>query len=123
MFRWFLIILALFLLYESAYGEMPLLETFESGDFTVKYEAPLKGIVPKVLKAYPRSRTALRKKLAFDISFKPVIVLIHTDHVFNRMAGGNSLVNAFAVSKMNHIYIDYSKMERTPFDLELTLTH
>ena len=122
-FRWFLFILLLPLLCENAYGEIPVLETWEGSDLTVKYEKPLKDIVPKVLKAYPRARTALGKKLGFDISFKPVIVLIHTDHVFNRMAGGNSLVNAFAVSNINHIYIDYSKMERTPFDLELTLTH
>ncbi len=123
MYKWFLSILTLFLLCNSAYGEMPVLETIEGADLTLKYESPLKDIVPKVLKAYPRARTVLRKKLGFDISFKPVIVLIHTDHVFNRMAGGNNLVNAFAVSNMNHIYIDYSKMERTPFDLQLTLTH
>ena len=122
-FRWFLSILIILLLCESAYGEIPVLETWEGSDLTVKYETPLKDIVPKVLKAYPRARTALRKKLGFDMSFKPVIVLIHTDRVFNRMAGGNSLVNAFAVSNINHIYVDYSKMERTPFDLELTLTH
>jgi len=122
-FRCFLIILALSLLCESVYGEMPVLETLDGADLTVKYETPLKNIVPKVLEAYPRARTALRKKLGFDMSFKPVIVLIHTDRVFNRMAGGNSLVNAFAVSNINHIYVDYSKMERTPFDLELTLTH
>ena len=121
--RWFLCILSLLLLRESANAGMPVLETFEGSGLTVKYEAPLKYMVPKVLKAYPRARTALRKKLRFDMTFKPVIVLIHTDHVFSSMAGGNSLVNAFAVSKINHIYIDYSKMERTPFELELTLTH
>ena len=116
-------ILALFLFCGDAYSEMPELHTLDNTDFTVHYEKPLKAIVPKVLTAYPLARTALKRKLGFDLEFKPAIYLIHTDHVFNRMAGGNSLVKAFAVSNKDQIYIDYSKMESTPFDLELTLTH
>ena len=122
MFKRFFSILIFFLLSNSAEGEALRLEVFESADVTVKYEKPLKNIVPKVIKVYPLARATLKKKLRLDLAIKPVIVLVHTDSEFNRMTGGNRLVTAFAVPN-NMIVIDFSKMERNPFDLELTLTH
>ena len=41
---------------------------------------------------------------------------------FQEMAG-NKLVTAFAVAERNLIVIDYSRMDRIPFDLEDTFKH
>lgn len=111
------------LLCQDAYGETLTLETFESSDVTIRYEEALKNAAPDVAKAYDRAKIALEKKTHLDLSVKPVIILIHTDSFFSRMVGGNKLVTAFAVPRDNYIYIDYQKMLKTPFDLELTLTH
>lgn len=102
---------------------MPELETFESSGVTIRYEKALKNAAPGVAEAYDRAKAALEKKVRLDLALKPDIILIHTDSVFSRMVGGNKLVTAFAVPRDNYIYIDYSKMLKTPFDLELTLTH
>lgn len=111
------------LLCQDAYGETLTLETFESRDVAIRYETALKNAVPDVTETYSRAKVMLEKKMHLELDLKPVIILIHTDSFFSRMVGGNKLVTAFAVPRDNHIYIDYSKMLKTPFDLELTLTH
>jgi hypothetical protein len=123
MFKHFLYFILVFVLFYDAFGEVIALETFESGEVTIRYEKALKNAVPDVAKAYPRAKSSLEKKMNLALSVKPVIILIHTDSVFNNMVRGNKLVTAFAVPVNNQIYIDYSKMLKTPFDLELTLTH
>jgi hypothetical protein len=107
----------------SGRAEMLRMKTFETPDVTIRYEEPLENVLSDVVKAFRRARISLGKKLRLEIDLKPVIILIHTDDEFNRMTGGNRLVTAFAVSGNQSIYIDYSKMHATPFDLELTLTH
>ncbi|MEW6713740.1 MAG: peptidase MA family metallohydrolase [Nitrospirota bacterium] len=123
MFKHFLYLLLLMLLCQDAYGETLTLETFESRDVAIRYETALKKAAPDVADTYIRAKVALEKKMHLELDLKPVIILIHTDSFFSRMVGGNKLVTAFAVPRDNHIYIDYSKMLKTPFDLELTLTH
>ncbi len=123
MFKCFLQVLFFLLLCHNAYGEMLKFETFENADVTIRYERALKSAAADVADAYPRARNTLERKMQLDLALKPVIILMHTDSGFNRMTGGNKLITAFAVPGENYIYIDYSKMLKTPFDLELTLTH
>lgn len=111
------------LIWQHAFGATLHLKTYENTDIVISYEDPLEAVIPNVLSVYPRARTLLRKKLGLDADLRPIIVLIHTDELFYQMVGGNRLVKAFAVPRNNHIYINYSHMERTPFDLELTITH
>lgn len=108
---------------QNVYSETLTLETFESRDVTIRYEKALKNAAPGVAEASTRAKAALETKLRLELALKPDIILIHTDSVFSRMVGGNKLVTAFAVPRDNFIYIDYSKMLKTPFDLELTMTH
>jgi hypothetical protein len=123
MFKCFLYLIFSLLLCQNAYSETLTLETFGSSDVTIRYEGALKNAVPDVAEAYARAGAELEKKMHLELALKPDIILIHTDSAFNSMVGGNKLVTAFAVPRDNYIYIDYSKMLKTPFDLELTLTH
>ena len=123
MFKCFLYLIFSLLFCQNAYSETFTFETFESRDVTIRYERALKNAAPGVAEAYTRAKASLEKKMHLELALKPDIILIHTDSVFSRMVGGNRLVTAFAVPRDNYIYIDYSKMLKTPFDLELTLTH
>ncbi|MBI5674969.1 MAG: hypothetical protein HZC48_03920 [Nitrospirae bacterium] len=123
MLKWFSYLIYFLFLCQNVYGEKLTLETLESSGVTIRYEKALKNAAPDVAAAYTRAKAALEKKMHIDLTVKPVIVLIHTDSAFNSMVGGNKLVAAFAVTGDNSIYIDYQKMLKTPFDLELTLTH
>jgi len=123
MFKCFLFIIVSFSLCQNAYSETLTFETLESGDLTVRYERALKNTLPHVVETYTKASEILEGKMHVDLAVKPVIILIRTDSAFSGMVGGNNLITAFAVPASNHIYIDYSKMLKTPFDLELTLTH
>lgn len=123
MFKCFSYLIFFLFLCQNVYGETLTLETFESKDVTIRYEKALKNAAPGVAEAYDRAKAALETKMHLELALKPVVILIHTDSVFSWMVGGNRLVTAFAVPRDNYIYIDYSKMLKTPFDLELTLTH
>lgn len=123
MFKCFLYLTFALLFCQNVYSETLTLETFESSDVTIRYERALKNAAPDVAASYTRAKAALEKKMHLDLTVKPFIILIHTDSVFSSMVGGNKLITAFAVPRDNFIYIDYSKMLKTPFDLELTLTH
>ncbi len=107
----------------SAMGETLNFKTFENSDIIIQYEIPLEKIVSEVASIYPAIKSDLEKKINIEISFKPVIFLVHNNSIFQKMVNGNKLVTAFAVPENNAIVIDYSKMQRTPFDLELTLKH
>lgn len=91
--------------------------------FTILYEEPLKRAVNDVADIYPKISADLENKLRIKLKFKPSIILIHADMEFSRMVGGNDLITAFAMPDRNEIVIDYSKMMKTPFNLELTLEH
>jgi hypothetical protein len=123
MIKWLISLITLLVCAGIVSAQTLRMETFESSGVTIRYEEPLRNVLPDVEKAFHRARAVLGKKLRLDIDVRPVIVLIHTDDEFDRMTGGNRLVTAFAVSGNQHIYIDYSKMHSTPFDLELTVTH
>lgn len=123
MFKCFLYLTLALLFCQNVCSETLTLETFENSDVTIRYEGALKNAAPDAADAYRRAKTVLERKMHLALDLKPVIILIHTDSVFNGMVGGNKLITAFAVTRDNYIYIDYSKMLKTPFDIELTLTH
>lgn len=107
----------------SVFGEALNLKVFENSEVTIQYEMPLEKVVSRVAETYPLIKSDLEKKLNLRVTFKPTILLIHSNSKFQKMVKGNDLITAFAVSGNNTIVINYSKMERTPFDLKLTLKH
>jgi hypothetical protein len=124
MFKWFVLFLSIyFLITAPASGETLELMEMETQDVIIKYEEPLKSVVSDVAGAYPDIRSSLERRLRLDVSFKPTVILLNTDSIFLSMVNGNRLVTAFARPQNNIIVIDYSKMLKTPFDLELTLKH
>ncbi len=124
MFKFLKIVaLALIISLIPVYGDALELQTLDGDDLTILYEKPLENVVSNVTGLYPRIRADLEEKLDLKVGFKPAIILIHTDSEFSRMVRGNDLVTAFALPDRNTMVIDYSKMLKTPFDLELTLKH
>jgi hypothetical protein len=98
-------------------------KTFKSSELIIKYEKPLEPVVKNVAALYPQVKSALEMKLNLEVSFQPTVFLISNASAFRRMANGNELITAFAIPKRNAMVIDYSKMERNPFDLKLTIQH
>lgn len=98
-------------------------KTYEGTGLTVKYEQPLEAVVKKVARIYPQVKSDLERKLSLEVAFQPTVFLVSDASAFRRMTGGNELITAFAVSRNHTIVINYSKMEDTPFDLELTVKH
>jgi hypothetical protein len=98
-------------------------KSYEGEGVTVKYEQSLKPVVKKVARIYPKIKSDLERKLSLEVTFQPTVFLISNAPAFRQLSGGNELITAFAISRNNTIVIDYSKMEKTPFDLELTVKH
>ncbi len=99
-------------------------EKINSGDgtVTVLFDAPLQGAADEILKIYPAVRDELRKDLGWETEFRPEIVLVKDQHSFFT-ASGRDLVTAFAVPGKDLIVIDYSKMGRHPYTVDVTLKH
>ena len=98
------------------------LETYRGPEITVRYEAPLSAPAKRIVSAYKKARTDIETKLGWRLRSHPVIVLIGDNHAFQESAR-NALVTAFAMPERNLIVIDYSRMNRVPFDLEDTVRH
>jgi len=108
-----------FLTVSSGAAEM---EEYHGPEITVRYEAPLKGPAVRIASGYKKTRDDIEAKLGWRMRIDPLVVLIGSNAAFQEMAG-NKLVTAFAVAQRNLIVIDYSRMDRVPFDLEDTLKH
>ena len=98
------------------------MEEYHGPEITVRYEAPLKDAAMRLASAYGKTRTDIETKLGWRLQGSPVVVLVRDHDAFQEMAR-NTLVTAFAMPEMDLIVIDYSKMNRTPFDLEDTFGH
>lgn len=120
--RLYLLLFLLVIVPSSSAQAIELLK-HEAPEFTILYEEPLKRVVSDIEDIYPKISADLEDKLRLKLQYRPTIVLIHTDREFSRMVMGNDLVTAFALPQNGQIFIDYSKMIRTPFNLELTLKH
>ena len=98
------------------------LEEYHGAEITVRYEAPLKDVAGRIASVYKKTRTDVEAKLGWRLQVDPVVVLMRSNAAFQEMTG-NKLVTAFAVAGRNLIVIDYSRMDRVPFDLEDTFKH
>lgn len=94
----------------------------ENKDIVVIFDAAPETAAKEVMAIYPAIRAELETLLGWQCRFRPVIVLIKDEDIFQKMAGHDLFV-AFAVSRKNHIVIDCSKMGMDPFTLEITLKH
>lgn len=97
-------------------------DSMGNNEVIVLFDAQLKPAANEVTALYPAIRTELEKLIGYRCRFRPVIVLIRDEAVFQK-AAGHDLFVAFALPRKNHIVIDFSKMGRDPFTLEITLKH
>lgn len=96
--------------------------TIESEEVIVQYDEPLKNASQEVVRLYPRIKHELENILGWKIDFRPVIVLIRESTRFQEIIS-NQYIIAVAVPSQNLIVMDYSKMNVSPFTLEVTLKH
>jgi len=98
------------------------LQSLQTKDVEVFFDASLEQAAKEVLHLYPIVREDLESLFAWKLHSKPSVLLIKTRKDFLKMAG-DSLVVAFAVPQKNLIVIDNSKMITHPFSLATTLKH
>jgi hypothetical protein len=94
----------------------------QSDAVSVVFGAPLENAAKEVLTLYPLLKSELEKSFRWEMDIGPTVILIQDEKTFQKMAGHDLFV-AFASPKRNLIVIDYSKMNRHPFSLEITLKH
>ena len=97
-------------------------EEYHSAEVTVRYEVPLKSAARRTASEYSKNRNEVEAKLGWRLLGKPLVVLTGDSSAVQEIAR-NELVTAFAMPEKNLIVIDYSKMDRTPFDLRDTFRH
>lgn len=117
-----ILLLTLLIIASSIPSEAINLKEYKNPEIIIQYEQPLENAAMNLSGIYLRVKTDIEKKLKWKIEFIPTTVLIHKRTAFQEMAQ-NELVTAFALPGKNIIVIDYSKMERTPFDLMATFEH
>ena len=93
----------------------------EREEIAIYYDKGLERGAEETLRIYPQIRSDLEKRLKWQVTFAPVVVLLKEES-FSR-AAENPYVVAFAVPERNVIVIDFSKMSVDPFTIELTLKH
>ena len=98
------------------------LEEYRGTEIIVRYEAPLRNAARQIASDYKKTRNDIEAKLEWRLQIAPVVVLIHNNNAFQDMAR-NMLVTAFAIPERNLVVIDYSRMNRIPFDFEGTFKH
>jgi hypothetical protein len=94
----------------------------EDNDVVVQYDEPLKNAAREVVELYPRIRHELESILGWKVDFRPSIVLIKENARFQEIIANHYII-AIAIAHKNLIVIDYSKMNVSPFTLEVTLKH
>ena len=114
-----ILVLILILTASSGAAEM---EEYHGPEITVRYDAPLKNAAIRISSVYKKTRTDIEANLGLRLRIDPVVVLMRSNAAFQEMAG-NKLVTAFAATGRNLIVIDYTRMDRVPFDLEDTFKH
>ncbi len=119
----FCVLFLLGILSSTVFGNSLDLKEFGNSEITIQYELPLKKAAERIAGMYPLIKSDLEKKLNRRVTFIPSIILIHSSSTFKKMVKGNDQITAFAVPGDNIIVIDYSKADRTPFDIKLTLQH
>lgn len=95
---------------------------YQGPGIIIHYETPLANAAVKIAESYPEVRSQLEEQLALQMLFVPTVVLSHTQDEFRKMVR-DELTIAFAVPRENLIVMDYSKLDRTPYDLLDTFKH
>lgn len=121
-----MIAIILFLLF-AAVPSSSTVSALESGHLKgpgiiIQYELPLENAAGKIADTYLEIKSEIEGKLATHIIFVPTVVLIHQHAVFRKMVM-DDLTTAFALPGKNLIVMDYSKLDRTPYDLLDTMKH
>lgn len=91
-------------------------------EIAIQYDPRLENAARKISSSYAEIIRTVEKKMGWDAGFVPVVVLVRQNEEFQQFAR-NRLITAYAVPRKNLIVIDYSKMDRTPFDLRATFEH
>ena len=98
--------------------------TYDGSAVIVRYPSALGGAATGLVRSYPGVRSDLETKLGWKADFVPLVILIRRNSEFGKLTGAeNELVTAFAVPAQNLIVMDYSKLEKNPFDVDATLEH
>jgi len=98
------------------------LAEYRGPDITVRYEEPLGAAAKRMASDYRKTRTEIETKLDLRLRSDPLVVVVRDNISFQEMVR-NKLVTAFAVPEKNLIVIDFSMMNKTPFDLQDTFKH
>jgi hypothetical protein len=118
--RFLLAAIICLLAFTPLYAESP--GIIDGSDLVVRYDEPLKNAAREVIELYPRIKHELEGILGWEIDFKPSILLIKENARFQEITA-NPYIIAFAIPGKHLIVIDYSKMNISPFTLEVTLKH
>lgn len=94
----------------------------QTNEVVVLFDAPLETVAKEITAAYPRLKSELEGTFRWKLNFRPTILLIKDRKTFQKITGNDFFV-AFAVPRQKRIVIDYSKMNRHPFTLDVTLKH
>jgi hypothetical protein len=114
----FIMILALI----PAFSGAAELKEYNGPDIKVRYDAPLKSAAMRIASDYRQTRADMESKLGLSMRNAPVVVLLRDNVSFQEIAR-NKLVTAFAMPQKDLIVIDYSMMNKTPFELQATFRH
>jgi len=104
---------------DSIHASVKMLQT---NDTVVIYGEPLSAVAKEVASIYPAVKDELVKTLAWEVDFRPEVVLVNDRDKFRRTAGGDMII-AFALPERNIIVLDTSRVYTKPFTLETTLKH
>ena len=94
----------------------------QTKDLIVFFQESLRSAAEETTDIYPVVKDRLEDIFRWKINFIPTVLLIKDSKTFQRMAGSIYIV-AFAIPDKNLMVIDYSKMRRHPFSIEVTLKH
>jgi hypothetical protein len=98
------------------------MKKYTDPEIVIHYEPRLENAAAKIANAYPEIKTVIEKKIGWTAEFVPTVVLMSQRATFQKMAR-NSIFTAFAIPENNVIVMDYSKLDRTPVDLQETFEH
>ena len=98
------------------------LEALKGPLATVYHPGSLRRDASRVNEIYGEARTEASSQLELSLDYKPHIILIPDNSLFNKAAGSMPIA-AYASSDKGMIVIDYSQVLKKPFTLKSTLKH
>lgn len=113
------LIILIFTISGTPYAQRAQLETKE---IIIIFNDILSNVAENTAQIYPSIKVDLEETLGWKIDFKPGIVLIEDNNLFQSIAG-SKLVVAYALPDKDIMVIDYSRMTTDPFTIESTIKH